>query len=138
MLGEELLRVVLRDRGVDDDVFSGLPVDGRGDLVLVGQLESYENSISVVHTEERYTKRTVNSADDLVEVAARGGRVGEREADHLLGVDHKDSADGEREALLVNVRRILVVKHVVERRYLAVGIRDLRRYDSVWDRCNDK
>ena len=79
----------------------------------------------VIRVDDGFGKHTVNGAEDLIKVAAGGGRVREREADHLLGIDHKDSADGERETLLVNVRQVLVVQHVVERRDLAVSVRDL-------------
>lgn len=82
-------------------------------------------------------RHTVNSAKDLVEVAARCGRVGECKADLLLGVDDEDSADGERETLLVDVRQILVVQHVVERRDLTVSVRDLARGSvQIWNKID--
>ena len=98
MLGEELLRIVLRDSGVNDDVLSRLPVDGRGDLVLVGQLESCID-ISTVMIGKRSKLRTVNGTKDLVEVAAGRRRVGDQKTNGLLGVDDEHRADGERNAL---------------------------------------
>lgn len=47
--------------------------------------------------------QTVQDAQDLCGVAAGGGRVTEDEADGLLGVDDEDGADGESDALLVDV-----------------------------------
>jgi hypothetical protein len=94
-LGEELLGLLVLDGGVDDDVVAGDPVDGGGDLVLVAGLER------------------VDDAQDLGRVAAGGGRVGEDGADGLLGVDDEDGADGEGDALFVDVCGVLVVEHVV-------------------------
>ena len=59
-------------------------------------------------------------------VAADGGGVCEGEADGLLRVDDEDSTNGEREALRIPVRRVLVVQHVVQRRDLAIAVRDLQ------------
>jgi hypothetical protein len=54
----------------------------------------------------------VDDAQDFGGVAASGGRVGEDGADGLLGVDDEDGADGEGNALLVDVGGILVVDPV--------------------------
>ena len=40
MLGEEVLGLVIADRGVDDDILTLLPVDGGRDAVLVTNLKS--------------------------------------------------------------------------------------------------
>ena len=90
-LGEQLGGLVALDGGVDDDVVAGHPVDGRGDLVLVARLQR------------------VDDAQDLSAVAARRRRVRQDGADRLLGVDEEDGADGEGDALLVDVGRVLVV-----------------------------
>ena len=90
-LGEQLGGLVALDGGVDDDVVAGHPVDGRGDLVLVARLQR------------------VDDAQDLGAVAARRRRVRQDGADRLLGVDEEDGADGEGDALLVDVGRVLVV-----------------------------
>jgi len=58
----------------------------------------------------------VDDTEDLVEVATRRCRVRDSQADDLLRVDDEDGADGERETLRVDVRRILVIKHVVQLR----------------------
>lgn len=75
----------------------------------------------------------VDHAQDLGKVAASRGRVRERQADGLLGVNHKDRADSEGHAagvssaarwvdipLGVDVGGVLVVEHVVEGGNLAV------------------
>lgn len=67
------------------------PVDRSGDAVLVASLERVDN------------------AQNLSGVAASGGGVGEDGADGLLGVNDEDGADGESDALGVNVGGILVV-----------------------------
>lgn len=90
-VGEQLLGLLVGDGGRDDDVVTGDPVDGGGDAVLVAGLEGVDN------------------AEDLVGVAAGGGRVGEDGADLLVGVDEEDGADGEGDALLVDVGGVLVV-----------------------------
>lgn len=91
-LGEEVLGLVVADGGVDNDIVTGDPVDGGGDLVLVTGLER------------------VDDAEDLSGVAAGGGGVGEDGSDGLLGVDEEDGSDGEGNALGVDVGGILVVK----------------------------
>lgn len=91
-LGEQLLGLLVVDAGVDDDVVAGDPVDGGGDAVLVARLEG------------------VDDAEDLGGVAAGGGGVRKDGADLLGGVDDEDGADGEGNALGVDVRGVLVVK----------------------------
>jgi len=76
---------------VDDDVVTGHPVDGGGDLVLVASLEG------------------VDDAENLDAVAASGSRVGEDGSDNLLGVNDEDRADGKGDALLIHVGGVLVV-----------------------------
>ena len=70
---------------------TGNPVDRGGDAVLVASLERVDN------------------AQNLGGVTASAGRVREDGADGLLGVDDEDGADGESNALGVNVGGILVV-----------------------------
>ena len=84
-VGEELLGLLVLDRRVDNDVVARDPVDWGGDLVLVAGLQR------------------VNDAQDLGAVTAGGGRVRQDSADGLLGVDDKDGADGEGDALGVDV-----------------------------------
>ena len=76
---------------MDNDVVAGHPVDGGGDLVLVAGDEGVDN------------------AQDLGRVTASGGGVAQDGADGLLGVDDEDGADGEGNALLVDVGGVLVV-----------------------------
>lgn len=93
-VGEQLLGLLILDRGVDNHVVAGDPVDGGGDLVLVARLQR------------------VNDTQDLGRVAARRGRVGQDGADGLLGVDDEDGADREGDALVVDVGGVLVVEPV--------------------------
>jgi hypothetical protein len=66
----------------------------------------------------------VDHAQDLAEVAAGGGRIGERQLDLLVGADHEHRADGHRVA---RVR----VDHPVQVGHLVVGIRDEREIEAV-------
>lgn len=91
VLGEEHLGLLRLDAGVDNDVVTGDPVDGGGDAVLVAGLEG------------------VDDAENLGGVAAGGGGVGEDGSDRLLGVDDEDGADGEGDALFVDVGGVLLV-----------------------------
>lgn len=91
-VGEQGLGLLVLDAGVDNHIISGDPVDGSGDAVLVSGLER------------------VDDTENLGGVAAGGGRVGEDEADGLLGVDDEHRADGERDSLGIDVGGILVVK----------------------------
>ena len=54
----------------------------------------------------------VDDAEYLGGVAAGGGGVGEDGADLLVGVNEEDGADGEGNALLVDVGGVLVVDPV--------------------------
>ena len=91
MVGEQFLGLGFLDRVGDNDVLAGDPVDGGGNLVLVAGLQR------------------VDDAQDLGGVAAGAGGVREDGADLLLGVDEEDRPDGERESVVVNVGRVLVV-----------------------------
>ena len=95
-----------RDGGRDDNVITGEPVDGGGDTVLLGGLES------------------IDDTEDLGGVAAGGGGVGEDEADLLGGVDDEDGADSQSHTLGVDVGGVLVVNHVVQVGDLALGVGD--------------
>ena len=76
---------------MDNHIVTRNPVDRSGDAVLVAGLERVDN------------------AQNLGGVTASAGRVREDGADGLLGVDDEDRADGESNALGVNVGGILVV-----------------------------
>jgi hypothetical protein len=96
-VGEEGLGLLVLDAGVHNHVISGDPVDRGGDAVLVAGLEG------------------VDHAENLGGVAAGGGGVGHDQADGLLGVDDENGADGEGDALGVDVGGVLVVKPVFAR-----------------------
>lgn len=68
-LGEELLGLLVRDGGSDNDVIARHPVNGGGHTVLVTGLER------------------VNNTQNLSSVAASGGRVGQDQTNGLLGVN---------------------------------------------------
>jgi hypothetical protein len=124
--GEELLSLLAAlDGRVNDDLLSGLPVDGGSDSVLVAELEG------------------VDDPQDLGKVSAGRRRVGEGQSDLLGGVDcgvtcqrcmttrgdgtgltDEDGSDGERHALGIDVRGILVVQHVVGGRDRSVLVTD--------------
>ena len=72
-------------------------VDGSGDRVLVTSLQG------------------IKHAQDFSRVAADGSRVADDDADLLGWVDNEDGADGERDALLVHVRGILLINPVWQR-----------------------
>lgn len=87
----QLLGLLVGDGRSDNDVVTWNPVDGGGDTVLVTGLEG------------------VKDTEDLGGVTAGGGWVGEDETDLLLGVNDEDGADGESNALGVDVGSVLVV-----------------------------
>ena len=62
---------------MNNNIFTGLPVNWRGNLVLVTGLQG------------------VDDAQDLLGIAASRSWVGEDGADGLLGIDDKDGADSE-------------------------------------------
>ena len=103
---EKCLCLLVLDAGVNNDVITRNPVDGGGDPVLVAGLQAVEDT------------------EDLGGVAASGGGVRQNETDGLLGVDDEDRADGERNALGVDVGGVLVVDHVVGKRNLALLVAD--------------
>lgn len=105
-LTELLLGVLGGDGGRDDDIITGQPVDGGGDTLLVGELES------------------VDDTQNLGGVTASGGGVGQDETDLLGGVDDEDGTDGQSQALRVDVGGVLVVDHVVLVGDLALGVGD--------------
>ena len=75
----------------------------------------------------------VDNAQDLGGVTASAGRVRENGADGLLGVDDEDGADGEGNALGVNVGGILVVNPSIVCQLelcLSIANRNLHTYMS--------
>lgn len=108
---EDLVRLLGRDRRVNDDLASRLPVGGRGDPVLVAELER------------------VDRAQDLVELTAGRRRVLKNQTDRLLRVDDEHGSDGERDALLVDVGEVLLVEHVVQASDLTSRISDDRELE---------
>lgn len=105
-LAKLLLGVGGADGRRNNHVVTHLPVDGSGNTLLVAGLQR------------------INDTEDFGGVAAGGGRVHHGQTDLLAWVDDEDRADGERNALLVDVVQILLVDHVVQKCNLAVGIGD--------------
>ena len=103
--GKSSVASLVGQGGDDDDVVAVLPVHRRGHLVAVGQLER------------------VDDAEDLVEVATGARRVGDGQADLVVGVDDEHRTDGEG---VVGVR----VDHVVEVGHGAVGVGDDREVEG--------
>lgn len=68
----------------------------------------------------------VDNAQHLGGVTASRGRVGEDRADGLLRVNDEDRADGESNALGIDVGGILVVQHVVGKSDLPLLVADDR------------
>lgn len=68
----------------------------------------------------------VDNTQHLGGVAASRSWVGKDRADGLLGVDDEDGADGESNALRVDVGGILVVQHVVGKSNLPLLVADDR------------
>jgi hypothetical protein len=91
---EEVLGLLVGNRWVHNHVVAGDPVDGRGDPVLVSGLQ------------------TVEHAQNLGGVAAGRGRVGHDKSDGLLWVDDENGADGESNALGIDICCVLIIKHV--------------------------
>ena len=105
----ELLPGVLRlQRRRYNDILSNLPVNRSCHALLVASLQAVDNS------------------QDLGCVAARRRWVHHSKADLLGWVDNEDTADCECDALLIDVRQVLLVDHVVKKRHLAVCIGDDR------------
>ncbi len=78
-----------------DHIVTWHPVDGSGDSVLVPSLQG------------------VHDPEDFSSITACGGWVRQNRADRLLWVDNEYGADGEGNALLIDIRGILVIQHVV-------------------------
>lgn len=89
-----------------NDIIADLPVNGRGDALLVARLQA------------------INHAQHLAGVAARRRGVHHGEADLAGGVDDEDGADGEGDALGVDVVEVLRVEHVVQEGDAALGVGD--------------
>src|SRR5581483_4250084 len=71
-----LLRLFVAYRSEDDDIIALLPVHGRRDFVLGGELHG------------------INHAQHLIEVAAGAHGITEHQLDFLVGADHKHGAHG--------------------------------------------
>lgn len=68
--------------------------------------------------------QTIHDPQDLPRVAARTRRIHHRQPNLLTRIDDENRADGERDALLVDVRQVLRVHHVVQPRHVPVGVGD--------------
>ena len=91
---------------MDNDIVTWNPVNRCRDSVLVASL------------------KRIDDAEHLGRIAARRSRIGHDQSDGLLGIDNEDGADGEGDALLVDIRRILLVQHVIEQSDLPLLVAD--------------
>nr|POE53603.1 serine--trna ligase, mitochondrial [Quercus suber] len=105
-LAKLLPRVLRLHARRHDHVVPADPVDRRRHALAVAQLQA------------------VDDAQDLGSVAAGRRRVHHGQADLARGVDDEDAADGEGDALVVDVGEVLRVDHVVEEGDLAVRVGD--------------
>ena len=88
---EQLLGLFVVDTGMDNDIVARDPIDRSGDLVLVARLERIHDS--------KYLGR----------VAAGRGRIRQNQSNGLFGINDENRANGECNALLVDIGGILVV-----------------------------
>ena len=95
-MGIFLLRLLCLDAWMYDHIITGHPIDRGGDLVLISRLQR-------IHHTQHFGR-----------IATGRGRVGENEANGLLGIDDKHASDGESNALLIDIGGVLVVQHVVQ------------------------
>ena len=79
-IAELLLSILSGNGGRDDNIVTREPVDGASDAVLVGGLQSIDNT------------------EDLGGVTTSRGGVGHDQTDLLAGVNDEDRADGESHA----------------------------------------
>ena len=95
-MGIFLLRLLCLDAWMYDHIITGHPIDRGCDLVLISCLQR-------IHHTQYFGRITTGR-----------GRVGENEANSLLGIDDKHASDGESNALLIDIGGVLVVQHVVQ------------------------
>jgi hypothetical protein len=95
-----------------DNVISDVPVDRRDNTLLVTSLQAVDNP------------------QDFCGVTTGARRVVHLQPDLLGGVNDEHRADGERNALLLDVVEVVLSNHVVEEGNLAVSVGDDGELDS--------
>lgn len=105
-LAELLLRIRGADRGGNDHIVTDLPVNRGSDTLLVTGL------------------KRIDDTQHLGRVTTSRGGIHHGQTDLLARVDDEDRANGESNALLVDVVQILLVDHVIQEGDLAVRIGD--------------
>ena len=98
-LREQGLGLLVLDARVDNNIITRDPVDRGGNSVLVAGLKG------------------VDDTENLGGVAASRSRVRHDQSNGLLRVDDEDRADGECNALGVDVGCILVIKPIIRRQF---------------------
>lgn len=93
-----------RDRRMNDNIITLLPVTRSSDTVLITQL------------------KRVNDTQDFIKVTTSRGRVRQDQTDGLLGVNDEHGANSEWNTLVVNVGGILMIQHVIKSSDLAISI----------------
>ena len=91
-VGEESLSLGVFYTWVDNDIVTRRPIDRCGDTMLVRGLVR------------------VNYSEKFRRVTTSGGRVGEDEANDLLGINDENRANGEGNPSRINIGGILMVK----------------------------
>lgn len=112
-VGEKLLSLVIGDSWVDDNIISRNPVDrGCNPIPIVSIILFWATNVCIpvlVTSLER-----VDNTEDLGGIPTSRCWVGHDQTDSLFGINDEDGADGECNALGVDVGSVLVVQHVIE------------------------
>jgi hypothetical protein len=102
------LGLLVRDGGVHNNIVPGNPVDRSSDparLSAKNRQYKWKKNIPVLVT----SLERVNTAENLGSVTSGRGGIREDETDGLLGIDYEDGANGESDALGIDICGVLVV-----------------------------
>ena len=101
-------------------------------VVTYAVISSASNPLPIpkpIHTQQKLTRnpinrrrnplpiarlQTIHHPQHLRRIPARARRIAQYQTDGLFGIDDEDGADGEGDALLVDVGGVLVIEHVVQ------------------------
>lgn len=70
--------------------------------------------------------QAIHNPQDLGRIPTRAGGITQDQTNRLLRINDEDRADGECNALLIHVRRVLMIQHVVQISHFALFIADDR------------
>ena len=68
--------------------------------------------------------QAVDRAENLGGVAAHGGGVEHGQSNFLIRINDEHGADGEGDALLIDIGQVLCVDHIIQPRHFPIGISD--------------